>query len=1005
MEKQERYYNIFKLNRVFAVSSILFLLLLIWTFADDYNRSWRPHQSEFRQMEITRTDSLLMLEENQLRSRAEYQEALATLETAEESLAGKDEELIRLQGELSSLGVDKYATSQDYIAVKGEYDVAKYLHEEAIAKGHGDTDETESNLQRLEASLLQHRLRFEEAERKYKEVEGQIRTLEAGKTTAQNEISQLRRDAEVLVRKLQKVDPEEMTLGSRLGNIIRDLPVIDFLAPYYKVNQIVIKDITEDLNFAKVPKVDRCTTCHLGITTPGYEDAPQPYTTHPDLELYLLSESPHPMESFGCTSCHSGRGRGTDFTYAAHSPGNEEQSKKWEEKYGWQELHYWDTPMFPVQYTEAGCFKCHNNEIYLKGADKLNLGTNLIERAGCFGCHTIERYKDKRRIGPDLNKIAAKVSKDWAYLWIRDPKEFRHNTWMPKFFGQENNSSKSDIARTNQEIHSIVHYLYKKSEDYHLSDVPRWGDINRGEDLVNSSGCLGCHRIEKEPTEGMTSLQSLRRDHGPNLVGIGAKTSREWLYNWLREPERYFPETKMPNLRLSVQEAADITAYLMTLDGNGFMGQELPPQDDRELDKVVLSFLVQMNSDYDSRRILSVMDEEAKLDYAGEKLIRFYGCFACHNIPGFENEKPIGTELTEAGSKPVERLDFGLLELEHTKRAWFTQKLLHPRSFDKDKVKTDYEKLRMPNFEFDDDEVEALTTALLGFVKASYGVKPARSVNPDVHEGQWLVREFNCQGCHFIEGDGGSIRPSITDWLERSNGINRLKAEEVTADFSPPDLNSQGSRTQPEWLFEFFKNPVTIRPSLRVRMPTFHFSDNEWNSIIKYFQFLDGQKLSYETQHSIDRTTSAYKAGEKLQELGECNKCHFYGTTFPTQAAETWAPNMAMVKERLRPEWVSAWLDDPQRFMKGTKMPAPSIPTPEEVADPEVLEFVGRDVADLADDRNALINGLTDYLYTIPGKVDISWEVRNYFNENGYNFLQAEEVEDDEWGDWDDEEW
>ncbi len=1003
MDKQERHYNIFKLNRVFAISSILFLLLLIWTFADDYSRSWRTYQSEFRQMEIVQTDSLLKLEEKILNEMSEYQEALSLLKTVEESLTEKDEELERLEDELSSLGDDKYAASQEYISVKAEYDVAKYLYEEAVAKGHGDPEETGSKLERLEASLLQHRLKSEEAEQKYEDIEEQILGIKADKKAAQDQISRLRRKAEVLGKKLQKVDPDEMTFGNRLGNSIRDLPVLDFLAPYYKIDQIVIKDITEDLNFANVPKVDRCTTCHMGIATPGYEDAPQPHTTHPNLELYLLSESPHPKESFGCTSCHSGRGRGTDFTYSAHTPRNEEQAKEWEEKYGWHELHYWDTPMFPVQYTEAGCFKCHNQEIYLEGADKLSLGTNLIERAGCFGCHTIERYQDKRRIGPDLNRIASKVSKDWTYLWIRDPKAFRHNSWMPKFFELENNSSDEDIARTNQELHAIVHYLFNNSEDFSLNDVPRWGDETRGEDLVNSLGCLGCHRIENEPTDEVTSLQSLRRDHGPNLVGVGAKTSREWIYNWLKEPKRYSPETTMPNLRLSNQEAADIAAYLMTLDGNGFKGQEVPSQNNLELDKIVLSFLLQMNSDYDSRIMLSGMEEKEKLDYTGEKLIRFYGCFGCHNISGFEDEKPIGIELTEVGIKHADKLDFGLLKIEHTKLAWFTQKLLHPRSFDKDKVKTAYEKLRMPDFDFDEAEVEALSTALLGFEKASYGVKPARSVNPDVHEGQWLVREFNCQGCHFVEGDGGAIRPTITDWLRSANGIDQETAEEVTVDFSPPDLNSQGSKTQPDWLFEFFKKPFIIRPSLKARMPTFHFTDDEWNSIIKYFQFLDGQELAYESPHNVDRTTSSYKAGEKLQELGECNKCHFYGTTFPTQTPETWAPNLALVKERLRPEWVSAWLDDPQSMMKGTKMPAPSIPTVEEVQDPDVLEFVGEDVAALAGNRSVLINGLTDYLYTIPGKIDISREINSYFIENGYNFLQP--VEDEEGDEWDDEEW
>jgi hypothetical protein len=46
---------------------------------------------------------------------------------------------------------------------------------------------------------------------------------------------------------------------------------------------------------------------------------------------------------------------------------------------------------------------------------------------------------------------------------------------------------------------------------------------------------------------------------------------------------------------------------------------------------------------------------------------------------------------------------------------------------------------------------------------------------------------------------------------------------------------------------------------------------------------------------------------------------------------------------------------------------------------------------------------LTDYLYTIPGKIDISREINSYFIENGYNFLQP--VEDEEGDEWDDEEW
>ena len=48
---------------------------------------------------------------------------------------------------------------------------------------------------------------------------------------------------------------------------------------------------------------------------------------------------------------------------------------------------------------------------------------------------------------------------------------------------------------------------------------------------------------------------------------------------------------------------------------------------------------------------------------------------------------------------------------------------------------------------------------------------------------------------------------------------------------------------------------------------------------------------------------------------------------FPKQAAQTWAPNLAMTKDRLRPEWVVEWMRNPQAIMPGTKMPAPYLPT------------------------------------------------------------------------------
>ena len=129
---------------------------------------------------------------------------------------------------------------------------------------------------------------------------------------------------------------------------------------------------------------------------------------------------------------------------------------------------------------------------------------------------------------------------------------------------------------------------------------------------------------------------------------------------------------------------------------------------------------------------------------------------------------------------------------------------------------------------------------------------------------------------------------------------------------------------------------MTVRPNLQVRMPSYHqISDKEWDTIIKYFQSIDDENTGYRAPHQFASSSSKFKAGEKVHELGACNNCHFYGEVKPTQGPETWAPNLALTKERLNPEWVTEWLKNPQAIMPGTKMPAPYIP------DSEILSMEG----------------------------------------------------------------
>ncbi len=126
---------------------------------------------------------------------------------------------------------------------------------------------------------------------------------------------------------------EESRLNKRLGVIapsalkdyFRNAPLLDFMAPTLKVQQVILPNIMDDVNFIRVPKMDRCTTCHLAIDKKGYEKYPQPFTTHPNLDQYVGSASPHPIDKTGCTACHEGSGQSVSFRDAQHTPSTEEK--------------------------------------------------------------------------------------------------------------------------------------------------------------------------------------------------------------------------------------------------------------------------------------------------------------------------------------------------------------------------------------------------------------------------------------------------------------------------------------------------------------------------------------------------------------------------------------------------------------------------------------------------------------------------------------------------------
>jgi len=940
------------LNLVFAVSSIALLVTLALMIWKDYAREWKPYQIAFNKLEIARTQQLVQEAENDVD--AQKRQALeAQLQKGRQEVAQNRDAVRAAQSEVDGLHAEWYAADQNFRFTKARIDVARYAYDEAVNSGHDSTSE-KAALDALLAQWEQERRTLEDVVGRQTAAQAKLDGLRADQLTAQKGLEDLLAERDRLQTRLQEIQQGTVWF-------LRNLPVLDMLNPSLKIQQLMPANLVDDVVFTGTQKVDRCTTCHLGITRKGFEEAPQPFTTHPNLALYL--QGPHAIERVGCTSCHLGRGRGTGFQSSAHTPTTKEQEEAWGRYTGsheYHQIHYWDNPMLAEGHTESQCLKCHRAEVEIPKADKLNAGLMLVEKYGCYGCHKIKGWEDIRKPAPDLTKIAEKTSEEWIIRWIQEPLAFRPAR-MPQVWGVRIDETPEQLKRNDAEMNAVATYIMDQSATDQYPAPPS-GDLQRGRALFESVGCLGCHRVGDD-RRGIDGLDAASyRTHGPNLAGSGSKLDAGWLYAWIQDPKSYWHETRMPKLRLTSAEAADITSYLMSLQNEEFMARPRPASEPAVRDGIIREYLLEQNTFDQADAKLAAMGEREKDLFLGQRTIARYGCFGCHTIKGFETANPIGVELTEEGSKMVERLDFGFEHetIPDTLPAWVHRKLMEPRVFDRNKEKIPADWLRMPKFHFKDEEADAIVTAILSFTKEKVPEAATRQLDADqrhVQEGQRLVRDMNCRGCHKLGDYGGSVQKVIEDQLKQAGGdVFQAVALAPPLLYNADEKIGEGSRVRTPWLHDFLNDPSNkIRPWLEIRMPTFEFTEEQLNTLTRYFASLDRVEYPFVPEPQLDPQTVA--AGKDLFNRWQCVRCHVVAGKLPDQDPANMAPDLAMVGHRLRPEWISAWLKSPTRIQPGTRMPTNFPENPEENAFPEILEG----------DQDRQVEAVRQYLLTIGG--------------------------------------
>ena len=636
-------YNVDFLNVVFAASSIFLFLSVIWMVWDDFDRDWKKTQRRFASLEYqvtqaARQQALGSVDKNKI-AQLEAQKT-----ASQQQIKANQAKVDELNNKLAEADKALYRATLDYNYMKATYDQDRYDFETSrVADPNASSTKKKQQLAEDEAKKLNElNLAMEKAIADKAEIQKQLGQYTAQAAAAQKTIEEMNAEQTRLGKRLTVLAP------SVTKDYFRNAPLLDFMAPTIKVLQIILPNVVDDVNFIRVAKMDRCQTCHLAIDKKGYEKYPQPFTTHPDLATFLGGSSQHPIDRVGCTVCHEGMGQSVNFRDAAHMPSNEKQKEEWEKKYHWEEPHLWDFPMLPVKMTEASCAKCHKQQVYIPKAENLNVAYATYERAGCYACHKTKGFDTSiRKPGPILTKIDSKLSQDWVKNWIRNPKAVKPTTWMPRFFYNSNNSEPEDAMRNEAEIAGIAAYLFANAEQHEPAvKNPGHGDAKRGEEIVKSIGCQGCHVVG----EGSREAAGPRRTFGQPLENIGNKTTYEWIYNWVRDPKHYSPATYMPNLRLIDPQVADVATCLVSLNGPAGDAAKATP-DQKASDDVLLDYLKAVLPFEDAKTELAKMDAPQKQVELGRRAINRYGCFSCHDIKGFEKAQPIGTDLSEEGDR------------------------------------------------------------------------------------------------------------------------------------------------------------------------------------------------------------------------------------------------------------------------------------------------------------------------------------------------------------------
>lgn len=203
---------------------------------------------------------------------------------------------------------------------------------------------------------------------------------------------------------------------------------------------------------------------------------------------------------------------------------------------------YWTNSETPRNPIPLGILTPATNAA-LAAAMKVRAGRDLWFESRCVRCHVTSGTAPELSMdAPTFNGIGSRRSAAWMAKWIENPSALRPGTPMPQVFHGAGAAEKAT---------AVAAYLGSLQGTAPAAGVP--GDVESGKALFEKLHCGACH-VTPGGTEDRPGLISQKQ--------VKAKFTPASLRAFLQKPEEHYAWIRMPNFRLSAEEAGNLAAYL-----------------------------------------------------------------------------------------------------------------------------------------------------------------------------------------------------------------------------------------------------------------------------------------------------------------------------------------------------------------------------------------------------------------------------------------------------------